>query len=179
MSFEGSDRFAALRPYQVVLLVGPQRAGTTIAARILAHELERPFIDERDVKGDIGTRMEELRRRPGGCVVQCPGWTWTCHTLGGLEVAVVLVRRPVVEIVASQERIHWTHRCQPQELARYGLSRGVISEVKYGAWDERQRTLLGPHGFEIDYHSLRGHALWVEASERRDFDAKQTAVSGE
>lgn len=166
--------FEFLRPYRHILVVGPQRSGTTITAQIIAHDLEKTFVDERQVKGDAGQQVEMLRGREDSCVVQCPAWTYTCHTLGGSEIAVVLVRRPIEEIVASQERIHWTERCQPQELARYGLDSGVISEVKYRVWDERQKAVLAPHGHEVEYHSLAGHSLWIPAPERLNFMAKQT-----
>lgn len=169
-----SNRFECLRPYRHILVVGPQRSGTTITAQIIAHDLGKEFVDERRVKGEAREQVERLYRREGSCVVQCPSWTYTCQTLGGPQIAVVLVRRPVEEIVASQERIHWTHRCQPKELARYGLSSGKISEVKYRVWDDQQKALLAPHGYEVEYHSLQGHHLWIPPGERRDFEAKQT-----
>ena len=170
------SRFDFLRPYKLVLVVGPQRSGTTITARMIAHDLGRTFLDERQVKGPAELRMEELPGRRAPCVVQCPAWTYCCHRWGGPEVGVVLVRRPVPDILASQQRIRWTHRCQPGELARYDLSSGVISQVKYRVWDRQQRRMLGPHGHEIEYHTLKDHPLWVPPQRRRNFHAKQTEI---
>ena len=33
--------------------------------------------------------------------------------------------------------------------------------------------MLGPRAFELDYHSLRGHALWVEEEDRKNFHSRQ------
>ncbi|MFL6203068.1 MAG: hypothetical protein ACJ76J_28200 [Thermoanaerobaculia bacterium] len=165
-----------LRGYRAVLVVGPQRAGTTIAARMLAGGLGTDFLDERDVDGDLGQRIDELRHRKTASVVQCPGWTWTCHELGGRGIGVVLLRRAIEEVIDSQERIRWTRRCQPQELRRYGLLSGAIAEVKYRAWDEHQRRALGPHAHELAYTALAEHPLWLDSGLRKGFHPKQTSL---
>lgn len=169
---------ARLRGYRCVLVVGPQRAGTTIAARMLAGGLGTDFLDEREVAGDLDQRIAELRHRRTASVVQCPAWTWTCHELGGRGIGVVLLRRPVEEVIDSQERIRWTRRCQPQELWRYGLTSGVIAEVKYRAWDEHQRRALGAHAHEMAYAALAEHPLWLARDLRQGFHAKQTSLEG-
>lgn len=168
-----ADRLSA---YRCVLVVGPQRSGTTIAARMLAGELGIDFLDERDVDGDLGQQIDELRHRRTASVVQCPAWTWACHELGGRGIGVVLLRRAIEEVIDSQERIRWTRRCQPQELRRYGVSSGTIAEVKYRAWDEHQRRALGPHAFELPYAALAEHSLWLAPDLRKGFHAKQTSL---
>jgi hypothetical protein len=176
VSLAFSQLVERLRGYRSVLVVGPQRAGTTIAARMLAGGLGIPFLDERDVAGDLGQRIDELRHRKTASVVQCPAWTWACHELGGRGIGVVLLRRAVEEVIDSQERIRWTRRCQPQELWRYGLTSGVIAEVKYRAWDEHQRRALGEHAHELPYAALAENPLWLAAHLRKDFHAKQTSL---
>ncbi|HWM93323.1 MAG TPA: hypothetical protein VN493_21350 [Thermoanaerobaculia bacterium] len=166
---------AKLGRYRCVLVVGPQRAGTTIAAQMIARDLESVFLDERDVEGDIAQRIDDLRRGRRPCVVQAPAWTFACHELGRPDTAVVLVRRRIEEILDSQERIGWTAPCQPRELRRYGATSGVIAEIKYRAWDEHQRRQLGPHGFELRYTDLDRHELWIPARGRGEFQPKQTA----
>jgi hypothetical protein len=164
-----------LRRYRCVLVLGPQRAGTTIAAQMIARDLASVFLDERDVPGDIAQQMDDLRYGRQTSVVQCPAWTFACHELGRADTAVVLVRRRIEEILDSQERIGWTARCQPRELRRYGATSGVIAEIKYRAWDEHQRRQLGPHGFELSYTDLDRHELWIPAGGRGEFQPKQTA----
>jgi hypothetical protein len=176
MSLAFPELLERLRGYRSVLVVGPQRAGTTIAARMLAGGLGIDFLDERDVAGDLDQRIDELRHRKTPGVVQCPAWTWACHELGGRGFGVVLLRRPVEEVIDSQERIRWTRRCQPQELRRYGLISGAIADVKYRAWDEHQRRALGPHAYEVDYAALAENPLWLGAHLRKGFHAKQTAL---
>ncbi|HSR67465.1 MAG TPA: hypothetical protein VLU25_05945 [Acidobacteriota bacterium] len=166
---------ASLRPYHVILVTGPQRSGTTFAANVLAAELARRYVDEQDVRGDPHQCLAHLLQAEQATVVQCPGWSRFCHRMGSGRTAVVWMRRPLEEIIASQERIGWTERCEAAELARYGVTRGPIAQVKFDYWRRRQKAVLGPHAFEIEYGALRGHPMWVRRSGRRGFEAKQIA----
>lgn len=167
------DGFAFLRLYKVALVVGPQRSGTTFAANVIAADLKRRYVDEQDAKGAPALHVDQLLKLAEPVVVQCPAWTYCCHRLASSRTAVVLIRRSLEEILASQERIGWTQRCEPGELARYGVSQGPIAEVKYRFWDQHQRAALGRHGYEVEYDSLKAHPMWVDKNLRRSFGAKQ------
>jgi predicted O-linked N-acetylglucosamine transferase (SPINDLY family) len=164
-----ADVVSALRNYQRIIVTGPQRTGTTIAARILASELEYRFFPEEDVGFACVEQLFELYRVQQRFVVQGPCFCPYVHLLPG---AVVLMRRPLEEIVRSQARIHWS--CETAELERYFTTQGPIAQVKYDAWDRFQKTRLGERAFELDYHSLRGHPLWIEEEQRRSFHPRQT-----
>src|SRR5689334_18148118 len=92
---------ASLRNYEHVLVTGPQRSGTNIAAMILARELACRFIAEDDVGINDMNRLLELYRLHRRIVVHGPGFSSCAHLLPG---AVVLVRRPLDEIQRSQAR---------------------------------------------------------------------------
>lgn len=158
---------SALRGREHVVVTGPQRSGTTIAARILARELALPFIPEEAVGIDSLRRYFRLRERESRFVLQAPALCACCHLL---EAAVVMMRRPVCEVRTSQARIGWRH--EPEELARYFRREGCIAETKYAVWQDFQRERTG--GLELDYAALAGHPLWVGAEARAGFGPRQT-----
>ncbi len=41
------------------------------------------------------------------------------------------------------------------------------------SWERFQKSRLGERAFELDYHSLRGHALWVGEDQRKIFHPRQ------
>jgi len=105
-------------------------------------------------------------------VVQCPVLCRHVHMLAGDDVAVVLMRRRIEDIIASQKRIGWMWEWL--ELARYDRLDGVISEIKYNFWDQFQKDRI-KHAFEIEYENLTAHPLWLDKEVRQDFEANQTA----
>jgi len=160
---------SSLRRHQRIIVTGPQRAGTTIAAKILACELGYRFVPEEHVGWASVGKLFELYHAQQHFVVQGPCFCAYAHLLPG---AVVLMRRPVEEILRSQARIGWSE-FERDELDRYFATQGPIAQVKYHVWDRFQKSHLGQRAFELDYHSLRGHALWVEEEQRKIFHPRQ------
>jgi predicted O-linked N-acetylglucosamine transferase (SPINDLY family) len=160
-----------LRNYEQVIVSGPQRAGTTIAAKILAGELGYRYVSEEEVDVNDIMQLVELYRVGRRFVVQGPGFCPYVHLLPG---AVVLMRRPVKEIVRSQARIRWSQ--EKVELAGYFTTEGPIAQVKYTAWDKFQKPRLGERAFDLDYHSLAAHPLWIQQEQRRTFHHRQTTL---
>ena len=162
--------FEFLAGFDKIIVTGPQRSGTTIAARMIANDLGlRFFIEER-----VPTRQVHagLVQHQTGWVAQVPHLCRWVHDYGDRDdVAIVMVRRPIDEILASQARIGWAPY-ERDELARYGLQDGVISEVKYDFWEQEQKPIIR-HGFEIDYHDLKEHPLWVPKRSRGKFAPRQ------
>lgn len=163
--------FEHLESYHGVIVTGPQRAGTTITAQMIAHELQRRFIDEAEVGFEDVDQIRALQRGEP-YVLQCPCLCYRIHEFGGPQVAIVLSRRPVSEIQVSQQRVNWLW--EQAELEKYGLTCGSIPEVKYAIWDRWQKPLLGSHAYESQYRDLERHPLWVPDDLRRHFAIKQT-----
>lgn len=161
--------FSHLSVFRSILVTGPQRSGTTICAKMIAADTGLTFIPEEKVGISSEKKLRE-KLAAGGCVVQCPSLCCLAHDLADEATAVVLMRRPVEDIVRSQERIGWSH--EQLELERYGLTEGVIAEVKYNHWDAGKHQ--APHSFEVDYNSLSAHPLWVPADRRANFKPRQT-----
>ena len=170
--------FGFLKPFRKILVTGPQRSGTRICAKMIAHDLNLTYIDENDIgwtAPSIQRKDEFVRilRKCTGFVVQAPAMAHACHVVPDHETAVVFMRRDIEDIIASQERIGWDH--EEAELAKYGGTFGPIAEVKYDCWTRFQRDQI-PHAFEMEYEALARHSLWIPKEKRGDFLAGQTAL---
>lgn len=157
------------KQYRRIMVTGPQRSGTTIAAKILAEELGFAYRDEGEILvGDVGAafRLYDLKRN---FVLQAPALAAYCHLFPG---AVVFMARDLEEIRQSQIRIAWN---SSPELEKYFLDKGEIAKVKYQVWEKWQKKL--PGRYELEYVSLASHRLWVPSHERKDFSARQTERS--
>lgn len=168
--------FEYLAKFETILVTGPQRAGTRICAQMIAYDTGHDYVDEEDINMDslyqLCNFMQERRRM----VVQCPTLCRYVHLFSGDTIAVVLMRRSVADIIASQKRIKWSWEWL--ELGRYDRRDGVIAEIKYQFWDTNQRQQI-KHAFEVDYESLALHPLWLPQSARQDFRPAQTQMVGE
>lgn len=159
-----------LSQYPSLLVTGPQRSGTTIAAHVLAQELGKEYVDEQEI-GVAMTGPAHAVLARGNVVLQAPA---LCHLAHTFDCAVVLMRRPVEDIIRSQGRIGWNGH-EAGELRKYGVTAGPISVVKYRAWDDWQKVLCQAP-FELDYESLSMHPLWVPPSERSAFGMRQWTI---
>jgi hypothetical protein len=174
--------FEYLANFQKILVTGPQRSGTTICAKMIAHDLKTIYVDERRVirgrdknlpfhewlKGRIDTRLSQ----EVACVLHCPPASSFCHEFDP-EMAIVFMIRPIEEIIASQNRIGW--KFEQQELSHYGTGlTGPIAKVKYEHWQIQKQKIK--NWFEVNYHSLSKHELWVSPEHRQNFAPRQTRI---
>jgi len=154
--------------YKRVLVTGPQRSGTTITGKIMAQELGFKYIDEMAIQVDNFDKMFSIYHEQRNFVLQAPGLAAYAHMMPG---AVCFMRRPVKDIIKSQDRINWVKSHQ-KELAKYFKTEGEISEIKYAFWDVWQKK--HPNMFEIDYSSIADHELYVAPEHRKNFKPRQT-----
>ena len=104
--------FEHLAPFRVILVTGPQRSGTRFAAQAIAQSLGRVFVDEREIHIDSRYSLAIfLRLTSVPVVVQCPALCHCIHQFAQSDqTAVVMMRRAIEDIVASQGRIGWEDR---------------------------------------------------------------------
>lgn len=155
--------FKHLSRYDRIMVTGPQRAGTTIAARIIAHDTGFEYIDEERIGIDnveLFTSLQKLNH----FVLQAPALAHIADSFNGL---VVFMIRPVEDIIKSQTRINWP--AEHIELAKYGAPTGPIAAVKYGAW-EAQKIII-KDWMELKYEDLKGHGFFV--NNRENFGPRQ------
>lgn len=169
--------YQGLKQHNLILVTGPQRAGTTIAAKIIAHDTGHQYIDERDFEAVNKEQWWLIVNSAEKAVIHCPGMCrWVAEAGRRDDVLVVLVKRPIDDIIASQERIGWSH--EEFELSNYeGFAQPgePISAVKYRYWDEVQANKI-KHSGVVFYGELKRHKLWVPKKDRADFHARQTAI---
>lgn len=165
--------FEHLAVHSRILVTGPQRSGTTIAARMIAADTGHRFIDESEFGVYDVPRWRALLAQDE-VVIQCPHMIKLIVDERRDDIMVVLMRRDLREVHASENRIGWeqTYRGNSAELAVFGLSKGRSADVKYAYWDAQPKP---PHFIEIAYESLHEHPLHVSAEQRTSFGRKDTA----
>lgn len=162
--------FEYLALFSKIFVTGPQRSGTTLVGAAIASDLGYWFYPEEQVRVHEWWRVERLWQRTTNFVLQAPALCRYAHKVSAPNVAVVLVRRNVDDIIASECRINWDS--QEWELRRYGLAEGVISQVKYDYWDNHQKHLI-ENAFEVEYEDLKAHPMWVPKGQRMGWGLRQ------
>lgn len=165
-----SNLLLIIKNYSQIMVSGPQRSGTTIAAKIIAMELGYPFFPEEAFNAhEVYSCLISLYNTIPKFVVQAPGMSPYIRLFPG---AVIFMKRPVHEIINSQRRVSWPNHEEEREKTKYFLSDDPnhICEIKYRIWYKYQKDL--PDKFELEYHSLESHKLWVE--DRKNFHIRQT-----
>lgn len=161
-----------------ILVTGPQRSGTTIAAKIIAADTGLRFVDETEFGTQSPPDWKKYVFAHDDIVVQCPTMFRYCAEGNVPDGAlVVLVRRELEKIHESEDRINWRDEWERVELNRLtGLlpdrATGDVAAWKYWLWDGG----LHPDFYmEIEYESLATHSLFVPTELRANFAPKQTA----
>jgi hypothetical protein len=164
--------FEHLARHRRIAVTGPQRSGTTIAAKMIAMDTGFRYVDERDYAGYNEQRWRRFLAQDG-VVVQCPTMLKDLVDDPPPDVYVVLMRRPLSEIRASADRINWESRLKGNttELQKFGLSEGDSALVKYRYWATQPKRF--PF-LELPFDLLTDHPLYIEKALRVKFQPKQT-----
>jgi hypothetical protein len=170
--------FKELGESRVIMVVGPQRAGTRICSRMIAADTGHDWVPEEEFNTDSLNRFGLLLNQPRSMAIQAPCMTRYAHMWVRRRpgVHVVLMRRNVDDIVASQQRVNW--QWEFTELMRYWpYAPGErAATVKYRYWDSIQKHVMPKDRFtEVEYSELEGHPLWIPKENRTGFTAHQTS----
>lgn len=165
--------FENTKDFERVVVSGPQRSGTRIVAKAIAYDTSKTFIDEADINYH-DFRLLQWYLMQTNVVIQCPGLCHKLHEISLNSTLIVMVKRPIDEIINSQNRIKWLDEANKLELAKYGYSSGIISRIKYEYWNRYQKQILGQSGAEVRYHDLEGHPLFIPSELRATFRHDQT-----
>ena len=169
---------------QRVVVTGPQRSGTTIAAKMLANDLGFRYVDETTFAGhDFHGLLRALD--PARVVVQAPALSRYVELLP--KTSVVWMRRNLADVLRSQKRLGLDifadakKPFDPNEHAErdaYGEHSHkplAIAKTKY--WEQFQRISLGERAYDLNYESLKSHPLWIDPDKRKGFADRQTCYS--
>jgi hypothetical protein len=166
--------FEGLNKYRAILVTGPQRSGTRICSKMIAHDTGYEWLQEGDVGATFISAKSFLSKN--GVVVHGPMLSSVADLFDD-DVLVVFMRRDIADIVASQDRILWSGPGNGEGWERKQYDAMdidmPISEVKYFIWDHLQRGRI-KHTMDIPYESLKRHPFWVQKHLRKNFEANQT-----
>lgn len=162
-----------LSRFRVVVVTGPQRSGTTIAARIIAEESGMRYVDEDEYGTKDVTAWKRLIAEGDKLVIQSPAMArWVHEVARADDVMVVWMERPLGDILRSQKRIGWndaTERVKYKDCEGYHDD-APVAQIKYRFWTVYQRGLV-QHAMNLRYDDLTGHRLWM--TERSGWGARQ------
>lgn len=165
--------------YERVWVIGPQRSGTRIAAKIITLETGFRYVDETffsiDSLSNLWRYMNQLH--PGHkYVIQGPAITASVPFIAESGDLVVFMHRNIKDVVASEKRIGWKYN--QVELWKLGAhARGSSAAEKNRLWRARWRPALKKAGIDtvdLKYERLSKHKMWKPKSEREKFKWNQT-----
>lgn len=171
--------FEHLGHWPAIVVTGPQRSGTRIAASMIAADTQKRYWDEDDWK-DFDNPFDHLATlvHQGG-VIHAPTLSCACHKLGANErLLLVFMIRKLEDIQASEQRIQWDGAAAEREayLAVHGdciqahdLGQLPVAALAQQIWALVQAPALGEQALTLEYEALEGHKLWVPKSERAQF----------
>lgn len=141
-----------------IFVVGPQRAGSTLAARIIEQRTGRTFIDELDYSINV----------PDDSVIQAPFLLKAVLELSFYHPTAqfAFMYRNKQDIIKSMERIEWCkdYTDDPNFYSAY-------IDHCYTYIDQLKNELPQERWFDIQYESLVHDPLFVK--DRSDFTVKQ------
>lgn len=165
-----------------IIVSGPQRSGTRIAAKIYAQKHNIPFLDEAVIENDSWKLFLSLQ---GDYCLQAPGLSHRVHQVPPDVEVVFMLRDPKDIIESNRRRMNRFNRISAKGIQTY--TQDVFTEKKklydkhfpetsylpmpeqvYEVWYNIQRPLISNY-FEQDYEDLRNHPLWVPKQERLKF----------
>ncbi len=172
--------FEDLAKWKIILVTGPQRSGTTLCARAIEYDTGHTYLDEELWQVWDGEFAREVAHRRQPCVLQGPGILKDALRFYGPLCCVVLMRRNIKDIVASQERVGWNVWAK-KEISFYEETTTILTQeeaelyvarTKYMYWKYHVRPNLS-YWKEVEYESLSEHKLWLPKEDRKNFNARQ------
>ena len=174
--------FEHLLDYSKILVTGPQRSGTRIAAKMIAKDTKHRYVDEKEFGVHSAGGFKLIMDHESNISVHCPGMCHIIHKYSAEDTMIVMMRRSVEDIIASQDRVGWDNGVL-DELMKYGVkyehlrwhakNGKPIAQMKYDVWEDEQQPKI-IHSLEIEYEWLSGHPLWIPKEERKNFTVEQT-----
>lgn len=165
-----------LKKYEKIIVTGPPRSGTTIAALIIAKELNYKFIDESWYDANNPQKFMFFFGLPRKMVIHTTAFLKDIHVLKNFPK--VLVERKIEDILESFDntknfsmKIATSHGLmtqvgeQEQEilLKHYGKKSGCIPKIIYKHFKKYNKDY-----YFIKYDSLREHEKFVPKHIRRE-----------
>lgn len=165
--------FDNLKKYNSIVVIGAQRSGTQIASKIMAMALGKAFVHENEFDvHDFDKMMDML----DSTVVHAPALSHRVLDIPN-DTGVVFVVRAFKDIIASQERVGWSHEMAERKkyLRQFGIALNdprPICEIKHDVFFEYHYKLMNTE--YLNYSWLESYVLFVDKEDRKNFTTWQT-----
>jgi len=166
------NTFSLMGEFHRIWVVGPQRSGTRVVAKMIAHDTYRDYVDETRFMVDSLHQLQNIltNKGPEKIVVHGPGITRWVHVLAGLSDAVVFCWRDLEDVIKSQER-WWTK--DRVESIKYHRTAGS-AEAKQEYWKTKQKA-LSPNPTTLRFpEDIEDHPMYISKDRRGFFAWDQT-----
>ena len=189
------DHKQTIAKFNKVLVTGPHGGGNKITAHIIAKDFDMTYI-----RGENPWEMSGYEEE-GGLMyyhrnLQSPKWSMFApsqsghlHRMGDYlnDTLVVFTYKPIEEIkqyaMSNPFLRNSTYSYENRVYSKiidedffnehtFGME---IEEMTYYIWENYQRNLI-PNWIEIEHSSLKGHEMFLEKENRKDFQHWQTYV---
>lgn len=162
-----------------IVIVGPQRSGTTFSAKAIAEDKGVHHIDEMTFQAEQYEKFLRIVENKKGFCVQAPAMTHLSENIikDIPDVLLVYLNRPIGEIKSSINRIKWgydEHEKSKMKSVTDVFSHEISAETKYRylkALSEKNKNIIN-----IDYHSMKVHPLWINKELRVNFGPKRISL---
>jgi len=180
-------RFHELKKYGHIFVTGPHRSGTTICARMIAHDTGHDLVLEDEFRCTNRSQFSAfLHSDYGPRVMQCPFLSNEIHDLEYLydidmsKVLVVFMHRYRKDIIDSEDNapVDFESIGRGQKRAYHEVRNIHPSDIKYDAWEDQCRVI--PNALDVGYESLKSHPLWDSDHKNLPFqhEVRQPVISG-
>ena len=172
--------FQYLKKYNHIIVTGPQRSGTRIAAQMIAKDTDYTYIDEMDIYGSSIAMLIDKMHKNKHTVAQCPQLSNIAH-MWPKDVFIIFMIRKIEDIINSQKRINWGlwEVMEKQNYRHTNLNMSLpIANIKYMYWYSHQKPALVKQGhnnfLELEFETLKNHPMWIDKPQRTNFQWNET-----
>ena len=168
--------FEHLKDHKKIFVVGIARSGTRIAAKMIAHDTGKTYIDETEWGIHDLKKLVYLDKYRNNFVVQANSAYHIMPVFSREKTLFVFVKRPIDEIKASWDRIRNLQSTSPISRESTLSPQQILPpEEKLVLWESKKAKLRNL--IEIEYSSLSTHPLWINKKDREQFRWNQTRPS--
>lgn len=171
-----------LKKYKKIYVTGPQRSGTTFAAKLISKDLGYKHIDEHDFDTHDFEKMKDVMLKHDKFIIQCPAQTHNILNFPmGDDSVIIYMKRDIYDVISSEHRIDWhTRGAEKRERVKYTTHFKEyykpyipISIIKNKVWDDIQKHKINNY-IEMNYDLLKLTDMWIDKENRKNFKNKQT-----
>ena len=181
--------------YKRIIVVGPQRSGTTFTSIALANTLNFRNVDEIEFGVDKVDRFRDIIKQEN-IVVQAPAMTCRIQSLVGKDDLVVFMKRKWSDILKGlykkngklsnfifmwvmfdydKYRFSEYDKEASKAFDKYVNIESSYLNSYYNMWKHYQSKLI-PNCITLEYESMKTHPMWLNKDQRKDFTDKQTEI---